>query len=53
MTTVSSRFTDPPGFGDSYPAPIINGLKPGDKDYVEAWCKKNSIPYKFITNDNS
>ena len=41
----ASRFTDPPGFNDGNVAPVINGLKPGDQGYMEAWAEKNQVPY--------
>ena len=50
ITDQHSRFTDPPSFGDSTPAPIINGLKPGDDGYIQAWCELNGVTY---TLDNS
>jgi hypothetical protein len=40
-----SRFTDPPGFNDGHVAPVINGLKPGDEGYMEAWAEKNQVRY--------
>jgi hypothetical protein len=40
-----SRFTDPPGFNDGNVAPVINGLKPGDEGYMEAWAEKNQVSY--------
>ena len=45
----SSRFTEPTGFNNAQVAPVIDGLTPSDEGYVEAWCKKNGIPYKDIT----
>ena len=40
------RFTDPPSFNDSHPAPVINGLSPGDEGYIQAWCDKNNVRYE-------
>ena len=43
-----NRFTTPPSFNDATPAPIINGLKPGDDGYIEEWCELNDVPYEEI-----
>jgi hypothetical protein len=45
----SSRFTAPTGFNSPKTARAIDGLKPGDKGYMEAWSKKNGIPYEEVT----
>ena len=42
----AQRFNSPPSFHDPKPAPIIDGLKPGDAGYMEAWAKKNGVPFK-------
>ena len=44
----ASRFTEPTGFNSPKQAPAIDGIKPGDKGYAEAWCKKNGIPYEKV-----
>ena len=44
----SSRFTAPSGFNDPVVAREIDGLKPGDEEYEEAWAKKNGIPFKRL-----
>ena len=44
-----SRFNEPTGFNSPKAAQAIDGLKPGDKGYMEAWSKKNGIPYEEVT----
>lgn len=44
----SSRFTAPTGFNSAQVAHAIDGLKPGDEGYMEAWSKKNGIPYEAV-----
>ena len=44
----SSRFTEPTGFNSAQVAHAIDGLKPGDEGYMEAWSKKNGIPYEKV-----
>ena len=43
-----SRFTEPTGFNNPKLAQIIDGLKPEDEGYMEAWSKKNGIPYEVV-----
>ena len=45
----SSRFTEPTGFDSPQAAPVIDGLTPSDEGYMEAWSKKNGIPYEDTT----
>ena len=45
----ASRFNEPTGFNSPKVAQVIDGLKPGDKGYMEAWSKKNGIPYEEVT----
>ncbi|AKN60028.1 hypothetical protein WB44_01570 [Synechococcus sp. WH 8020] len=44
----SSRFTAPSGFNDPVVAREIDGLKPEDEGYAEAWAKKKGIPFKKL-----
>jgi len=44
----SSRFTEPTRFNSTQTAHAIDGLKPGDEGYMEAWSKKNGIPYESV-----
>ncbi len=47
-TDPAQRFYAPPSFNDPKAAPIIDGLTAGDEGYMEAWAKKNGIPFECV-----
>lgn len=47
----SDRFTEPTGFNDGQEAPVIDDMKPGDDGYMEAWSKKNAIPFVKVEDE--